>query len=133
HDADTPSARLDPVQRSHGVSGVTAAGPGAEGRDLVVGEGADHGDAAHAGPERQELAVVLEQHDRLFGHASRELAVLGCEQYRSLALGASAVLAIIEQAEGGLGPEHTARRLVDPGYGNAARPDPGREIAYVEA
>src|SRR5213593_4379023 len=51
----------------------------------------------------QEPRVVLEQHDRLFGHTPRQLAVLGGEQGRPLALRCSAVVGIVEQPEGRLG------------------------------
>src|SRR5213079_2692207 len=55
----TLPARLDPLQRSHGVPWVATPGPRAERRDLIIGEQADDGDGAHSRHERQELRVVL--------------------------------------------------------------------------
>src|SRR2546430_3865741 len=93
--AHASGARLDPFQGSDGVPRVAATGPGAERRHLIIGERADDGDGVHSRPERQELRVVLEQHDRLFGHTPRELAVLGGEQGRSLALRCRAMVGIV--------------------------------------
>src|SRR5207249_8560452 len=127
------SSDLDSLEGRHRVLWLTAAGPGAERRGLVIGEGADHGEGFDARRERQDLTLVLEQDDRLFGHAPGELAVFGREQRRALALGCSAVVGIVEQAEGGLGAKHAAHRLVHYGDGNASGPDQCRQIAHVDA
>ena len=58
--------------------------------------------------------------------------MLGCEQHRALALGACAVVGIVEQAEGRFGPEHAAHGFVDHGYGDTPGPDQSREIVHVD-
>ena len=126
------AALLQPREESDGVLRIAVGRPGAERRRAIVADRTDHGNRASLGPERQQIAAVLEQHDRLARHATSERAMLGGEQHRLLALGRRSVVRIIEQAEHGLRAQDAAHRAVDGRDGNAPRAQQGREGVEID-
>src|SRR2546430_17674874 len=55
HDAHAAGPLLDSLEGRHRVLWLTAAGPGAERRGLVIGEGADHGEGFDARSEERRV------------------------------------------------------------------------------
>ena len=74
---------LDAFEQRHRRVGLRLGAPVAQRRVLVVGERPDDRDGLGRLGERQHVAVVLQQHDRLAGHVARRGHVLGLRRARA--------------------------------------------------
>ena len=101
------------MQYSHHVFRATLRVPGAERLFLIIGEGADDGDRAGPGVERQQRPLVLQQHDRLARYPARYRPQLGVGGRGPHPIG------IAEQAEALLGAQDVHDRGIDEGHRNA--------------
>ncbi len=95
----------------------------------VVGVGADDGDRGERPGQRQQVALVLEQHERL----ARDLAGGGALLHgvEDLQHRLRVDVGLLEEAEGKLGGQHAPHRAVDERHGNFAGLDRRHQICAV--
>jgi hypothetical protein len=86
----------------------------------LIGVGADDGDRPDVLAERQRVAVILEQHDRLAGDLAREVAVRRLIEHREGDAGPAHALERVEHPQLHAGDEEPAHRRVDLALGDEA-------------
>ena len=104
----------DALEHGDHFFGFALRTPRAESRQAVGRQGADHGDAAQlVRIQRQELALVLEQHHRLARDRARRCAMLGVRELARLAFGVVVLHRLVEQPELFLHAQDAQHRLVE--------------------
>ena len=120
-----------PREEADHLLAAAGARPGPQHLRGVVGERAEHGDAARRLCDRQEVAAIAQQHHRAAGGVACDLAMLAALA-RSQHGGLLAIR-ILEQAEPRLESEHTAHGGVEIGHGGVATLQGDRQAVGVGA
>ena len=99
---------------------------------LAARERADERDRLARPRQRQQVAVILEQHDRFAARFARQRARCGEHGARRLSLLVDPPEGIVEQAEHRLDRKHPADRLIDHCFGHVAAANEVGQMLAVE-